>query len=74
MFILSQDKKTLIECARLAVTRNFGGGKEEKFAIMCCAYFGEGVIVATFSDEKTAVDALEKVTQAAEAGEKVYRF
>lgn len=74
MFILSQDKKTLIECVRLAVTRNFGGGKEEKFALMCGAYYGEGAVVATFSDEKTAVDALEKVTQSIAAGEKVYRF
>ncbi len=74
MFILTQNKKTLIECVRLAVTKNFGGGKEEKFALICYTYYGEGVIAATFPDEKTAADALEKVTQAIAAGEKVYRF
>ncbi len=74
MFIVSHDKKTLIECVRLNITRNIGGGKEEKFALVCSAYFGEGAVAATFPDEKTAADALEKVTQAIAAGEKVYRF
>lgn len=75
MYILSMDGKTLIKATTLSVTKNFGGKKEQKFAI---AAEREGqltaVVAAVFPDEKTAIDALEKAFQAFADGAKAYRF
>lgn len=75
MYILSMDGKTLIKATTLSVTKNFGGKKEQKFAISAER---EGqlvaVVAALYSDEKIAVDALEKAFQAFADGAKAYRF
>ena len=74
MLVFSQDRKTVIKAKSLSVQRNLGGKKEEKYVIT--AWGGElsGVCVATFSDEKTALDALEKSFAAFENGARTYRF
>ncbi|MDE7398675.1 MAG: hypothetical protein K2N06_04015 [Oscillospiraceae bacterium] len=74
MLIYSQDKRNVADANLLQVQRIIGGKKDAKYAIMA---FGEStgqVIVAQFSDEKTATDALEKAFQAFELGAKTYRF
>lgn len=75
MYILSMDGKTLIKATTLHVTKNFGGKKEEKFAISAER---EGhlaaVVAAAYPEEKIAVDALEKAFQAFADGAKAYRF
>lgn len=78
MLIFSQNKRQITNCETLAVTKNFGGKKEEKFVIVGSAGIatelnGNGIL-ATFPDEKTALDALEKVFTAFENGAKSYRF
>ena len=74
MLIFSRDGKTIIKAKSLSVQKNLGGKKEEKYVIT--AWGGElsGVCVATFPDEKTALDALEKAFAAFENGAKTYRF
>ena len=74
MLVFSQDRKTVIKAKSLSVQRNLGGKKEEKYVIT--AWGGElsGVCVATFPDEKTALDALEKAFAAFENGARTYRF
>lgn len=75
MYILSSDGKTLIKTEKLSVQKNFGGKREQKYAIVA-----EGktdliaTVAAVFSDEKFAVDALEKAFRAFADGAKFYRF
>ena len=74
MLVYSQDRKNVVDARLLQVQRILGGGKDAKYAIMA---FGEStgqVIAAQFADEKTALDALEKVFQAFEGGASCYRF
>ena len=74
MLIYSHDGKTIIKAKSLTIQKKLAGKKDEKFAIT--AWSGEisGVSVALFPDEKTALDALEKVFAAFEGGAKTYRF
>ena len=78
MLIFSQNKKQIMDCKTLSVTKNFGGKKEDKFVIVGSAgiateFNGNGIL-ASFPDEKTALDALEKVFTSFENGAKSYRF
>lgn len=75
MLIFSQDRKSVLDASTLQIQRNLGGGKEAKYCI--AAYrigLGETTVAAVFPDEKTAVDALEKVYTAFADGAKAYRF
>ena len=78
MLIFSQNKRQIMDCQTLSVTKNYGGKKEEKFVITGSAgvttELNENGILASFPDEKTALDALEKVFTAFENGAKSYRF
>lgn len=76
MLIFSHDRKKIIDCVSVQVTRNFGGGKDGKFCIVGSGGFGtspDGVL-ANYPDEKTAMDELEKVFSAFENGAKAYRL
>lgn len=64
MLVFSQDKKSLIEAKSLQVQRNLGGGKDAKYMIIASPEGLGQVIMAVFADEKTALDALEKVYRA----------
>ena len=74
MLVFSHDGKTIIKAKSLTIQKNLAGKKDEKYVIT--AWGGElsGVCVATFSDEKTALDALEKAFAAFENGARTYRF
>lgn len=75
MLIFSRDRKKMIDCVSVQVTRNFGG-KDGKFCLV--AYGGLGTlfdgVIASFSDEKTAMDELEKMFTAFESGAQAYRL
>ena len=78
MLIFSQDRKKVIDCVSVCVSRNFGGGKEAKFALVgrvgiVTALDGNGLL-ASYPDEKTAMDELEKIFAAFEGGAKSYRL
>ena len=76
MMIFSKDRKKMIDCTAISVERNFGGGKDGKYALVGSADFGttSDGILAVYSDEKTALDELEKIFAAAENGAKFYRL
>lgn len=74
MYILSQDKKILIQFGgddgftMLNVTRNFGGGKEGKFVITA----GGTQIMGLYPEEKNALDELSKILDALEENRQTY--
>lgn len=74
MLIYTQDKKNVIDAKMLQVQRNIGGGKDGKFMILACAEGMGQAIAAVFSDEKTALDALEKAFRAFSDGASGYSF
>lgn len=75
MLIYAQDRKSVIDASTLQVQRNLGGGKDAKFSIFASSEgLGQCVLAASFPDEKTAVDALEKVYTAFADGAKAYKF
>lgn len=75
MLIFSQDRKKIVDCFSVTVTRNFGGGKDGKFAIVGHSLGTEfDGVLGNFPDEKTAMDELEKIFAAFENGEKSYRL
>lgn len=78
MLIFSQDRKKIVDCVTVYVTRNYGGGKDRKFCIvgsggLATQLDGNGIL-ATYSDEKTAMDELEKIFAAFESGTMAYRL
>ena len=76
MIVFSKDRKTIAKCKALAVTKNFGGKKDEKYAIVGCINDGviEQTILALYPDEKTALDELEKIYEAFAGGAKTYKL
>ena len=75
MLIYSLDRKCVIDAKVLQVTRNLGGGKDGKYVISALGIGGMNTaVVAQFSDEKTAIDALEKAYTAFAEGAKAYKF
>lgn len=75
MLIFSQDRKKIVDCFSVTVTRNFGGGKDGKFAIVGHSLGTEfDGVLGNFPDEKTAMDELEKIFVAFEGGAKSYRL
>ena len=76
MLIFSKNRKKFAECVSASIERNFGGGKDGKYALVCSAGFGTSTdcVFATYSDEKTAMDELEKIFAAFESGAKSYRL
>lgn len=74
MLVFTQDKKNVVDARQLSVQRNIGGGKDGKYMITA---FPEGLgaaVAATFPDEKSALDALEKAFRAFEGGAVSYEF
>ena len=58
MLIFSRDRKKVQDCVSIAVQKVFGGGKEQKYAIIGSSGFGttyDGVL-AYYADEKTALE------------------
>lgn len=74
MLIFTQDKKSIVKARTLQIQRNIGGGKDGKYMISACPEGVGAVIAATFPDEKTALDALEKAFRAFADGASSYCF
>ncbi|MDE6733426.1 MAG: hypothetical protein K2J77_11185 [Oscillospiraceae bacterium] len=74
MWILSRDRQRAVNANDLMVTRNFIGSKNEKYAIVATVHGGSEVILATYPDEKTASDSLEKAFSAIDQGVHTYKF
>lgn len=77
MIIYSQDRKRVMDCVTLAVSKNYGAKKEEKYAIIGTAGFASGIdgnVFALYPDEKTAIDELEKAYNAFAEGARSYKF
>ena len=74
---MSLDGKNLIDAGYFHVSRNIGGKAGEKYAMQAfsaASGMQAGYVCAMFPDEERAVAELEKITEAIEAGVKVYRF
>ncbi len=74
MIIFTQDKKNIVNARQISVQRNIGGGKDGKFMISAFTGGLESAVAATFPDEKSALDALEKAFRAFENGAVSYEF
>lgn len=78
MIIFSQDRKRVMECTTLGVTKNFGAKKDEKYAIIGTTGFSSALegsyTLALYPDEKTAMDELEKAFNAFAEGAASYKF
>ncbi len=72
MIIMSQDRKRLIDCAVVEVSRNLGGGKDAKYVITANSIGFGGFIVGSYPEEKNAMDELEKIYAALASGAKTY--
>lgn len=76
MIIFAQDRKTLIDASMVTINKNIGGKKDEKyFLIGWGAGIGSALSTPTlgkYPDEKTAMDELEKIYAAFEAGAATY--
>lgn len=78
MLIFSNDRKRVMECTTLGITRNIGAKKEEKYAITGTTGFSGSLegsyTLAFFPDEKSAMDELEKAYNAFAEGAASYKF
>lgn len=76
MLIFSRDRKKMIDCVSVHITRNYGGGKDGKFCLVGSGGLGTPCdsMLATYPDEKTAMDELEKMFTAFESGAQAYRL
>ncbi len=78
MWILTYDKKYLVDAKHFRITKNIGGKKDQKWAIYATGYTSNELSVPVctcFSDEDRAIAELEKVAAFTEENPgKVYRF
>lgn len=76
MIIFSQDRKVVSDCKTLMISKNIGGKKDEKYAILGSCGSGEltNRTLAFYADEKTAMLVLEHIYEAFASGEKTYKL
>ena len=68
MIIFAQDRKSIVDCKIVNITRNLGGGKEAKYILTASASGFGTVTVGSYPEEKNAMDELEKIYAAFAAG------
>ena len=74
MIIMSQNRKSVMDCAKLKIEKNLSFGSGSKFAIVGTpkASALEGVeVLGEFADEKLAVAELERLMNAMSRGDMV---
>ena len=72
MYIMSQDKKIICNCNKINVTKNFGGGKSQKYIIQGATDL-EGIIpLGFFEEEKLAIAELQNIFDALADDERVF--
>ena len=78
MLVFSQDRKRVMDCNTIRISKNFGAKKDEKYAITGSGVFNDTLdnnyTLALFPDEKSAMDELEKVFNAFAEGAASYKF
>lgn len=78
MLVYSQDRKRVMECTTLGISRNIGAKKEEKYSVIGTTGFSGALegsyTLALFPDEKSAMDELEKAFNAFAQGASSYKF
>lgn len=81
MWVRTNDKKYLLDATRFDITKNLGGKKDEKWAIIANStskFSDGGVICACFPDKESAYGALDKLSDAIRSQENyaniVYEF
>ncbi len=74
MFILSHDKKTLMEIAVVKVEKNFGGRNDAKYALIGTsgAENASPATLALYATEEEAITEIENIMAAINAGSKTY--
>ncbi len=74
MFVLSHDKKTLMEIAVLKVEKNFGGRGDAKFALIGTSGAENAwpATLAFYATEEEAITEIEHIMAAINAGNKIY--
>lgn len=74
MIIMSQNKKVIMDCTKLTVTKNATFGKGDKFCIVgtpAAASLDGTEILGTYAEEKLAMDELERLMNAMSRGDMV---
>lgn len=77
MIIFTQDKKSIVDCARISIERNLGGKKDEKFLLIGCVYASSNLLTPTLSkypDEESAKAELERIYEAFANGANTYQI
>lgn len=71
MIIISKDKTKCAEYNRITVQKNFGGGKEKKYAVVGSVNHHDDILEC-YPDKESAIAQLEKIFAAYQNGEKTY--
>lgn len=77
MYILSQDKSKIIKFSRIDISRNFGGKRNEKFALIAWAEAAkntECTVIGIYPDEGEARVQLEHIAEALNNNMKIYEL
>lgn len=74
MQLLSQDRKSLAEYRKIYITRNYGGKKGNKAALIgeVNAFRGSTVVLGMYADRDEAMAELERIFEAMKNGDAVY--
>lgn len=76
MIIMSQNRKIVMDCAKLSIVKNATFGKNDKYAIVGLPIGSSGAIdggevLGLFAEEKLAMDELERLMNAMSRGDMV---
>lgn len=77
MIIFTQDKKGIVDCARISIEKNLGGKKDEKFLLIGWVSAISNLTTPTlgkYSDEDSAKAELEKIYEAFANGANAYQI
>lgn len=72
MYIMSQDKKIICNCNKMNVTKNFGGGKSQKYMIHGATDLEGNIPLGFFEEEKLAIAELQNIFDALTENKRVY--
>lgn len=77
MIILAQDKKNLLDCSRIAIEKNIGGKRGEKFFLVG---YTSGIanltapMLGAYPDMESAVAEVERIYEAFANGASAYQI
>lgn len=77
MIILTQNKKSIIDCNRITIEKNIGGKKDEKFMLVGWVSAISNLTTPTlgaYPDEASAMAELEKIYSAFANGANAYQI